>query len=227
VLLQREGWLVNHKGVYRLYKEEGLQIRNKRPKRKVAAKVRLDRKRPSDPNEIWAMDFLSDQLFYGRKIRILTIVEAFSKLSQAIDVRFRYTGTNVVATLKRVADIYGLRQIILTGWICTRLIERVDLEQGSRYAEKGVQLKSDHCRITPDRGAYGARQEHRARLQGCQHLRTELSDECLKLEIFYNLEVWPGATPRLLTGLGDPVGDRSRVYAKAAGDATWRPSPCL
>jgi len=46
VLLQREGWGVNHKRVYRLYKEEGLQIRSKRPKRKVAAKVRSDRKPP-------------------------------------------------------------------------------------------------------------------------------------------------------------------------------------
>ena len=72
MLLQREGWAVNHKRVYRLYVEEGLQIRNKRPKRKVAAKVRSDRKPPVAPNEVWAMDFLSDQLFDGRKIRILT-----------------------------------------------------------------------------------------------------------------------------------------------------------
>ena len=49
------------------------------------------------------MDFLSDQLFDGRKIRILTIVDAFSKISPAIDVRFRYTGADVVTTLERVA----------------------------------------------------------------------------------------------------------------------------
>ncbi|PVE22121.1 hypothetical protein DC522_22685 [Microvirga sp. KLBC 81] len=97
---------MNHKRVYRLYAEEGLQIRNKRPKRKVAAKVR------SAPNEVWAMDFLSDQLFDGRKIRILTIVDIFSKLSPASDVRFRYTGADVVATLERVASQYGVPRTI-------------------------------------------------------------------------------------------------------------------
>jgi hypothetical protein len=54
------------------------------------------------------MDFLSDQLFDGRKIRILTIVDAFSKLSPAIDVRFRYTGSDVVTTLERIVGVYGV-----------------------------------------------------------------------------------------------------------------------
>ncbi len=52
------------------------------------------------------------QLFNGRKIRILTIVDAFSKLSPAIDARFRYTGADVVATLNRVTGIYGVPQTI-------------------------------------------------------------------------------------------------------------------
>lgn len=108
VLLRREGWNVNAKRVYRLYTEEGLQIRNKRPKRKVSAKLREDRRPPEGPNDVWAMDFLSDQLFDGRKIRVLTIVDAFSKVSPAIDVRARYTGADVVATLERVTAEYGL-----------------------------------------------------------------------------------------------------------------------
>ena len=60
VLLRREGWLVNRKRVYRLYREEGLQLRNKTPKRKVSAKLRDDRSPASAPNEVWAMDFMSD-----------------------------------------------------------------------------------------------------------------------------------------------------------------------
>ena len=103
---------MNHKRVYRLYVEEGLQIRNKRPRRKVTAKVRSDRTPPSAPTGVWAMDFLSDQLFDGRKIRILTIVDAFPKLSPAIDVRFRYTGADVVTTLNRVAGIDSVPQTI-------------------------------------------------------------------------------------------------------------------
>lgn len=107
ILLRREGWEVNAKRVYRLYVEEGLQIRNKHPKRKVAAKLREDRKPAAAPNDIWAMDFLSDQLFDGTKIRILTIVDTFSKISPAIDVRRRYTGADVVRTLENVTRNYG------------------------------------------------------------------------------------------------------------------------
>lgn len=112
VLLQREGWKVNHKRVHRLYVQEGLQIRNKRPKRKVAAKLREDRQTPSAPNQVWSMDFLSDQLFDGSKIRVLAIVDAFSRLSPAIDVRQRYRGTDVVDTLERVTAIYGIPKTI-------------------------------------------------------------------------------------------------------------------
>jgi len=112
VLLKREGWHVNAKRIYRLYKEEGLTLRNKSPKRKVSAKLREDRSDAMAPNEVWAMDFMSDQLFDGRRIRVLTIVDAFSKVSPAIDVRLRYRGCDVVDTLERVKTIYGLPKTI-------------------------------------------------------------------------------------------------------------------
>jgi putative transposase len=54
------------------------------------------------------MGFLSDQLFDGRKIRVLTIVDAFSKVAPAIDARQRHTGADVVATLERVTVEHGL-----------------------------------------------------------------------------------------------------------------------
>lgn len=62
VLLRREGWAVNCKRVYRLYREESLQLRNKTPKRRVKAALRADRAPPSRSNEVWAMDFVHDQL---------------------------------------------------------------------------------------------------------------------------------------------------------------------
>lgn len=127
VLLRREGWPVNATRVYRLYVEEGLQIRNKRPKRKVSAKLHENRKAPQAPNQVWAMDFLSDQLFDGSKIRILTIVDAFTKVSPAIDVRSRYTGSDVVSTLERVTTAYGVPKSI-----------RVD--QGLEFISKDLDL---------------------------------------------------------------------------------------
>ena len=76
VLLQREGWAVNAKRVYRLYREMGLQLRNKTPKRKVKAKLREGRTDPVMANDVWAMDFVHDQLYDGRRLRILTVIDA-------------------------------------------------------------------------------------------------------------------------------------------------------
>ena len=62
VMLQRDGWQHNVKKTYRIYKEMGLQLRNKTPKRRVKAKLREDRKDAVQANETWAMDFVHDQL---------------------------------------------------------------------------------------------------------------------------------------------------------------------
>ena len=80
------GWQVNPKRIYRLYREMGLQLRNKTPKRRVKAKLREDRQSATRPNETWAMDFVHDQLVSGRKLRVLTIIGTFSRFSPAIDV---------------------------------------------------------------------------------------------------------------------------------------------
>jgi putative transposase len=55
-------------------------LRNKSPKRRVKAQLRQDRSQATAPNQIWAMDFVHDQLFDGRKIRVLTIVDTFTRL---------------------------------------------------------------------------------------------------------------------------------------------------
>jgi hypothetical protein len=91
-LLRREGWRVNAKRVWRLYREMGLQLRSKTPKRRVKARLREGRADASAANEVWAMDFVHDQLFDGRKIRVLTIIDTFTRLSPAIDVRQSYRG---------------------------------------------------------------------------------------------------------------------------------------
>ena len=69
VLLRREGWEINMKKTRRIYNELGLQMRNKPPKRRVKAKLREDRQTPVGPNDVWAMDFVHDQLATGKKLR--------------------------------------------------------------------------------------------------------------------------------------------------------------
>jgi putative transposase len=110
VLLRREGWLVNAKRICRLYREMGLQLRSKSPKRRVKAQLREDRSPATAANQVWAMDFVHDQLFDGRKIRVLTVVDTFTRLSPAIEVRAHFRGADVVETLERVSEDDPARQ---------------------------------------------------------------------------------------------------------------------
>ncbi len=107
VLLRREGWMINWKKTRRIYRELGLQLRSKTPKRRVKAKLRDDGKEAARAHETWAMDFVHDQLATGSKVRILTVVDLFSRFSPVIDPRLSYRGPDVVAALERVCREFG------------------------------------------------------------------------------------------------------------------------
>ena len=102
ILLRREGWKVNHKLVYRIYTEEGLQMRRQRPRRNRSCQVRVARPAAIRANENWSMDFMADQLFSGQRFRILTLVDNFTRESLAIRVGKRLTGDHVVEILESV-----------------------------------------------------------------------------------------------------------------------------
>jgi len=112
ILLQREGWKVNHKRIYRLYKQEGLIMRPKRPRRHVSACRRIERPTAERPNESWSMDFMSDELYNKQRIKLLTLVDNFTRESLAIEVAERIGGHGVVEVLMRVAEERGLPQKI-------------------------------------------------------------------------------------------------------------------
>src|SRR4029450_13779058 len=78
ILLRREGWGLNHKKTYRLYREEGLGGRARR-RPKPASPRRGRPTPPSRPNERWGMDFMADRLDDGRRIRILTVEDVFTR----------------------------------------------------------------------------------------------------------------------------------------------------
>jgi putative transposase len=111
ILLQREGWRVNHKRVYRLYREEGLGIRVKRRK-KLASAPRVLPPPATQPLERWSLDFLSDSLVDGRRFRVLTIVDNVSRVSPAIAVGTSLTGERVVTLLERLRLTVGVPQRI-------------------------------------------------------------------------------------------------------------------
>ena len=96
----------------RIYKELGLQLRNKTPKRRVKAKLRDDRQDAVGPNDVWAMDFVHDKLATGKKLRILTIFDTHSCYAPATDPRFTYRGEDVLQTLERVCGKIGFPKTI-------------------------------------------------------------------------------------------------------------------
>ena len=98
---------MNHKRVYRLYREEGLAIRTKLPRRKRAWRYRAGRPEIVAPNEVWAMDFMSDALFDGRAFRLLTIVDCCSREGLATVPRASFRAFDVVAELDRIAVLRG------------------------------------------------------------------------------------------------------------------------
>ncbi|WP_394358011.1 IS3 family transposase [Methylococcus mesophilus] len=107
VLLCREGWEINRKRTYRVYHEAGLMVR-KRKRKRIAGVERQIKVAPSAPNESWSMDYVSDGLADGRRLRCLNIVDDFTKQCLAIEVDTSLPGRRVVGVLQRLAEIRGL-----------------------------------------------------------------------------------------------------------------------
>jgi putative transposase len=112
VLLRREGWMINRKRVYRLYKLEGLNLRSKHPRRHVSAAHRDRVPGASAANDQWSMDFVADALFNGKRIRALTVVDNFTRRSLAIEVDSSLRGDQVVNVLDRLLREHGAPKCI-------------------------------------------------------------------------------------------------------------------
>ena len=110
-LLRREGMTVNRTRVQRVYREAGLSVR--RRARKRVAVERVPRSMPITVNIRWSMDFVSDALADGRKIRALSIVDDFSRECPVIAVDRSLPGERVVRELEQVARVRGYPEVIV------------------------------------------------------------------------------------------------------------------
>jgi putative transposase len=111
VLLRREGWSVNHKRTYRLYREQGLMVR-KRKRKRIGIAERLALPRPTGPNQSWSMDYVADGLIDGRKLRVLAIVDDYSRECLVLEVDTSLPGMRVVGVLERLGEMRGLPRSI-------------------------------------------------------------------------------------------------------------------
>ena len=106
-LLRREGWLVNHKRVHRLWREEGLQRPTPRKqKRARPADGSVRRHQAEYPHQVWAMDFQFDATADGRRLKFLNVIDEHSRLCLAIRVGRRCKAKDVVTVLEELTSVY-------------------------------------------------------------------------------------------------------------------------
>lgn len=171
VLLRREGWAVNRKRVYRLYRLEGLSLRRKRPRRHVSAARRGEREVAARPNQQWSMDFVSDALFDGRRIRALTLVDNFTREALAIIVDGGIRGEHVVEAVEAVAVRRGAPDVI-----------RVD--NGPEFVSKALDRWADERGVMLDFSRPGKPTDNAF----VESFNGRLREECLDTHWFLSLE---------------------------------------
>ena len=113
ILLRREGIELNHKKLYRLYKEERLTVR-KRGGRKRALGTRAPMTVPQGPNQRWSLDFVSDSLIDSRRFRILCVIDDFSRECLATVVDNSISGIRVARELDRIMALRGAPRMVVS-----------------------------------------------------------------------------------------------------------------
>ena len=169
ILLRREGWIVNAKRVYRLYRQEGLQVRT--PKRaKRAAQVRVPLSGASRPNQRWSMDFVSDRFADGRWFRILTVVDQYTRECLCVHAERSQTGKKVAEQLSRVVARRGSPESITS-------------DNGSEFVGKAMEAWSHQNGVKLDFIRPGKPVENGF----VESFNGRLRDECLNIEVFFDV----------------------------------------
>ncbi|MBO1587285.1 IS3 family transposase [Yersinia pseudotuberculosis] len=172
ILLRREGWLVNHKKTHRIYCLEGLNLRSKRPRRHVTARHRHASPEVTALDQCWSMDFVADNLFNGRRVRALTIVDNFSRECLAIEVGQGLRGDDVVAVMDRLKHSLG------------RIPQRLQTDNGSEFISKSMDRWAYENRVSMDFSGPGKPTDNAF----IESFNGSLRDECLNVHGFLSLE---------------------------------------
>ena len=170
VMLRREGWKVNTKRVYRLYREEQLQVRTaKRAKR--APHLRVPLPGAGRPNQRWSMDFVSDRFVNGRWFRILTVVDQYTRECLSALADHSQTGEKVVEQMKLLVAERGLPESITT-------------DNGSEFGGKAMETWAYQAGVKLDFIRPGKPVENGF----IESFNGRLRDECLNGELFFDLK---------------------------------------
>ena len=177
VLLRREGEAVNHKRIFRIYQAAGLSVKRKKRKRLVRAGRPLSM--ATAPNQQWAIDFVHDRLASGRSIRVLTVVDTFTRECLALEVDSCLPSRRVTRALDSVIFQRGRP-------------ESIRMDNGTELTSRhflcwGIDRRIDLAHIQPGKPIQNAFAES---------FNGRLRDECLNTNWFRNLWEAAGRSPR-------------------------------
>lgn len=145
--LRQQGWLVNHKRVQRIWQKEGLQMHYRRKYRKSNGCLENSCavRRPEHPNDVWTYDFISDQTCDGRSLKLLTVLDEFTRESLTIEVGRTIKGKDVIAVLEYLSLVRGMPKFIRSDngpefvadavkkWLGKRQVETLYIAPGSPW----------------------------------------------------------------------------------------------
>ena len=171
VLLKREGCRIGISAMKRLYQQEGLTLRKRLPRRRKSVVTRMERFVPARAGQAWAMDFVSDQLVSGHKLRALTIIDVFSREALAIEVGSRLRAEDVIRVCNALARRHGAPS-------------RVFVDNGSEFTGRMMDLWAHHHRVQLDFSRPGKPTDNAF----IETFNGSLRDECLNVHWFESLD---------------------------------------
>jgi len=171
VLLRREGWLVNHKRTERLYRLEGLNLRRNRPRRRKSVVTRGPLIAATRKDERWSMDFMHDQLQDGRRLRVLTVVDQYTREALATEARGSFSAHDVIDVLNRLSRSHRKPAVI-------------QVDNGTEFASRALDAWAyrEDVRLDFSRPGKPTDNAH------IESFNARLRAECLNAHVFESLE---------------------------------------
>lgn len=169
LLLKRDGVRINHKKVFRLYRELDLKVRRRGARKRVLG-ARLEQIKIAAPNQRWSLDFVQDTLQCGRKIRMLTVIDDYTRECLDIAVDRSLSGERVKKVLDRLIEFRGKPKAIRSDngtEFTSNTILKWALERGVewQYIQPGKPMQNGHI----------------------ESFNGKLRDECLNENLFFDL----------------------------------------
>ena len=169
-MLRRSGLDINHKKVHRIYSEAGLQLSKRPPKRKRRRPI-SELPRPIGPDQKWSLDFVHDNLADGRSIRVLTVIDEYTRESIAMEVDTSLSSRRVLSVLSRLAVTRGLPK-------------EIGVDRGSEFTSKEFENWCKQRNIGVGYCQPGNKNENAF----IESFNARLRDECLNMHWFLSLQ---------------------------------------